>query len=556
MISSSLTSASSPSAPASSSSATVASVLPHQPDGALLESFRYVNSMPGKNVRGKMIDCFQTWLQIDDGEGRSSSGGSSSSSQNNTKDNSSTSTSKRTTNTRNSSQTTDILDTVKAIIGDLHNASLMIDDIEDQSTLRRGIPVTHAIFGIATTINTANYAYFLALEKCHALPATGRTRALEVFVGEMLNLHRGQGHDILWREHHTCPTEAQYVTMVRDKTGGLFRLAVGMMQAFATQNKHTDYTALVNNLAVYFQIRDDYLNIIDAAYMHSKSFCEDITEGKFSFPILHCIRHQQQQEQQPPPPQTGTSNTNTTTTTRPTTMPDVDTRLLSILKQRTDDLAIKRYAQAMMVDAGSLEYARQKCAHLKHDIVEEVQRLGGNPALLALVNVLDVPLGAAPPTTPPTHNNNEQHRPNSRHHDIRTQGGRGGPQSGKGRNHAAPGRGPGSHQHIICNPPVRTAGSLPPGLAQPQSSSPPPRPAPKGALTASALASAAPEVQKNMLGERLYPRIHQSQPDLAGKITGMLLELDNSELLHLLESPAALKAKIEEAIQVLTNDTR
>ena len=39
-------------------------LLPHKPDESLLESFRYVNSMPGKDVRGKLIDCFQLWLKI------------------------------------------------------------------------------------------------------------------------------------------------------------------------------------------------------------------------------------------------------------------------------------------------------------------------------------------------------------------------------------------------------------------------------------------------------------------------------------------------------------
>eukprot|EP00533_Pseudo-nitzschia_delicatissima_P008210 CAMPEP_0116096680 /NCGR_PEP_ID=MMETSP0327-20121206/10308_1 /TAXON_ID=44447 /ORGANISM="Pseudo-nitzschia delicatissima, Strain B596" /LENGTH=674 /DNA_ID=CAMNT_0003588395 /DNA_START=18 /DNA_END=2042 /DNA_ORIENTATION=- len=119
---------------------------------------------------------------------------------------------------------------------------------------------------------------------------------------------------------------------------------------------------------------------------------------------------------------------------------------------------------------------------------------------------------------------------------------------GRGRGAAMQGRGPQGNQQIKFNPQARNAG-VPPGPAQ--QPPPPQQMAPEGALTASALASASPEMQKNMIGERLYPLIHQSQPDLAGKITGMLLEMDNSELLHLLESPEALKAKIDEAIQVL-----
>jgi polyadenylate-binding protein len=70
-------------------------------------------------------------------------------------------------------------------------------------------------------------------------------------------------------------------------------------------------------------------------------------------------------------------------------------------------------------------------------------------------------------------------------------------------------------------------------------------------LTAAALAAAPAEAQKQMLGERLYPLISAHQPEFAGKITGMLLEMDNAELLNLLEDSAALDSKINEAMDVL-----
>ncbi|KAG2228312.1 hypothetical protein INT45_011104 [Circinella minor] len=70
-------------------------------------------------------------------------------------------------------------------------------------------------------------------------------------------------------------------------------------------------------------------------------------------------------------------------------------------------------------------------------------------------------------------------------------------------------------------------------------------------LTAEGLAAVPSEQQKQMLGERLYPLIHQEQPEYAGKITGMLLEMDNNELLRLLNNKEALDGKIGEAMEVL-----
>eukprot|EP00890_Picochlorum_soloecismus_P006389 jgi/Picsp_1/6751/NSC_04092-R1_poly binding cytoplasmic 4 len=78
-----------------------------------------------------------------------------------------------------------------------------------------------------------------------------------------------------------------------------------------------------------------------------------------------------------------------------------------------------------------------------------------------------------------------------------------------------------------------------------------PAPPASEGLTAAALASAPPEQQKQLLGENLFPQVANLQPDLAGKITGMLLEMDNSELLLLMETPEALESKVDEAVEVL-----
>ncbi|GER40077.1 polyadenylate-binding protein [Striga asiatica] len=72
-------------------------------------------------------------------------------------------------------------------------------------------------------------------------------------------------------------------------------------------------------------------------------------------------------------------------------------------------------------------------------------------------------------------------------------------------------------------------------------------------MLSSMLAAASPDQQKHILGDRLYPLVAHHQPDLASKITGMILEMDNSELLLLLDSPKALAAKVKEGVEVLKN---
>jgi len=99
-------------------------------------------------------------------------------------------------------------------------------------------------------------------------------------------------------------------------------------------------------------------------------------------------------------------------------------------------------------------------------------------------------------------------------------------------------------------PPMQQ-GARPPMPQQQQA--PMPGAAPQGAqpFNASTLAAAPPAVQKQMIGEKLFPAIAKIQPEMAGKVTGMMLEMDNSELLMLLESEQQLRSKVNEALQVL-----
>merc|ERR1740121_2811568 len=90
-------------------------------------------------------------------------------------------------------------------------------------------------------------------------------------------------------------------------------------------------------------------------------------------------------------------------------------------------------------------------------------------------------------------------------------------------------------------------GQMPPQQQQPQQAAG----GPGAPLNAAALAAAPPSVQKQMIGEKIFPAIARYQPELAGKITGMMLEMDNSELLILLESEQQLKIKVDEAMVVL-----
>jgi geranylgeranyl diphosphate synthase type 3 len=91
-----------------------------------------------------------------------------------------------------------------------------IDDVQDSSILRRGIPAAHKIYGFPSTINAANYIQFIQLEKAHGL---NHPKAMAVCTTQLLELYHGQGMEIYWRDNYMCPSEEEYQEVAKRSKG-------------------------------------------------------------------------------------------------------------------------------------------------------------------------------------------------------------------------------------------------------------------------------------------------------------------------------------------------
>lgn len=95
-----------------------------------------------------------------------------------------------------------------------------------------------------------------------------RDKPLNVKPDELSNLHTGQSLDLYWRYHGRCPSINEYIMMVDNKTGGLFRLMLRLMEAESPNASSASLVKLLTLTGRYYQIRDDYLNLTSAEVCH------------------------------------------------------------------------------------------------------------------------------------------------------------------------------------------------------------------------------------------------------------------------------------------------
>ena len=182
----------------------------------------------------------------------------------------------------------------------IHNGTLIIDDIEDSSELRRGKPCTYKIYGVDIAVNAGNTMYYLPLlplmEKRWQIPSDKLRDIYEVYVQEMINLSLGQAMDIAWHRgiaNADSLSEEDYLQMCAYKTGTLTRMAARLAAVLADADRELveKLGRFAESIGVAFQMQDDVLDLTGKEFAEKKGGRgQDIKEGKRTLIVIRTLK--------------------------------------------------------------------------------------------------------------------------------------------------------------------------------------------------------------------------------------------------------------------------
>jgi geranylgeranyl pyrophosphate synthase len=244
----------------------------------------------------------------------------------------------------------------------IHNGTLIIDDIEDSSKLRRGKPCTYKIFQIDIAVNAGNAMYYLPLlplmaQKAKLTPEMERD-VYEVYVQEMINLSMGQAMDIAWHRGSANADkldEEDYLQMCAYKTGTLARMAAKMAAVLSGADKPLveKLGRFAESIGIAFQMQDDILDVTGVEFAKTKGGVgQDITEGKRSLMVIYTLKKANSADKK---------------------------RLIEILNMHTSDQALRDEAIALMQKYNAVEHVKHTAERIVEESWSEAEKLLPTP---------------------------------------------------------------------------------------------------------------------------------------------------------------------------------
>lgn len=243
----------------------------------------------------------------------------------------------------------------------IHNATIVHDDIEDNSETRREKPCLHKIYGDDIAINVGDGMFFLPIKVFmkhkDKLTKEQMIKLYEIYTQEMINVCLGQGMDISWHKGHANAdkiTEEEYLQMCAYKTGCLARMSakIGACVSGASDETIEKLGSLAEAIGVAFQIQDDVLNLIGEEFKKGKGGVgEDIHEGKRTLMVVHTLNNASEKERK---------------------------RLLEILNMHTWDSNLINEAIAIMKKYNAFDHAKTRAKKILENAWKDAENLLNN----------------------------------------------------------------------------------------------------------------------------------------------------------------------------------
>ena len=244
----------------------------------------------------------------------------------------------------------------------IHNGTLVIDDIEDSSEVRRGKPCSYKIYGCDIAINVGNAMYYLPLLPLMVnrdkLSAEVQRDVYEVYVQEMINLSMGQAMDIAWHRgiaNADTLSEEDYLQMCAYKTGTLARMSAKIAAVLAGADGRIveKLGCLAECIGVAFQMQDDILDLTGEEFAKKKGGVGgDISEGKRSLLVIYTLQKASAADKK---------------------------RLLEILGMHTSDQNLRNEAIAIIKKYGAFEHMKATAERMVLESWIEVDKLLPTP---------------------------------------------------------------------------------------------------------------------------------------------------------------------------------
>ncbi len=178
---------------------------------------------------------------------------------------------------------------VAAIIEFIHTATLLHDDVVDESSLRRGHETANAIWGNESSVLVGDFVFSRSFEM---MVDVGEMRVMEILARASNTIAEGEVMQLL-NCNDPDTTEERYMTVIQSKTAKLFEAACQLGAILAKQPIEIEQAcaAYGTHIGTAFQLKDDLLDYQASPEEMGKNIGDDLTEGKPTLPLIYALKN-------------------------------------------------------------------------------------------------------------------------------------------------------------------------------------------------------------------------------------------------------------------------